>query len=452
MHVVIAGAGLAGLAAARELEDRGHRATVVEARTRVGGRVWTWRDGFAAGQHAEAGADIIESEQLAVLGLAKRFDLKRVPILARGFGYYGPDRAGRLRLHSMAAGFEEIQAPLASLVRDYKLGEQRWDGTTARTLSRISVSDWIRELPGVRGAATRRYLLERMRAFRGLFLADPEELSLLALVDFFAGDPFGGDGEMFRIAGGNDRLATAIATSLRQRPKLGVSVRAIRSRATGVAVTVEDSRGRHIIRADYCILALPPPVAAEIDIAPALPPRQRQALRTVQMGAATRLVLQFTSRFWRRGRPSLIGSNQSTGAVWDGNEEQRGRAGILSFLAGGDASHELQAQLHRHGPVGVAAGLSWLGTPSRLMHARGIAWEDEPLTRGGYVVFPKGWDPGQRELLAHTAGRILFAGEHTSFKWQGYMNGAVESGQRAAAEISASGSREIHAKTVSQRE
>jgi monoamine oxidase len=270
-----------------------------------------------------------------------------------------------------------------------------------------------------------------------LFLADPEMLSLLALVDFFAGDPYGGDGGSFRIVGGNDRLATSLAASLHRRPILGTAVRAIRNRANGVAVTIEGPRGRQIIRADYCIVAIPPPVAAEIEIAPALPPRQRQALRTTPMGAATRLVLQFDSRFWRRrGRPSLIGSNQSIGAVWDGNEEQSQRPGILSCLAGGGASREIQTQLEHVGPVGVAATLTWLGTPSRLLHARAVSWENEPLTRGGYVVFPKGYDPGLREHLAHRTGRILFAGEHTSFKWQGYMNGAVESGQRAAAEIS----------------
>ena len=439
VHVLVAGAGLAGLAAARELEDRGHRATVVEARARVGGRVWTLRDGFLAGQHAEAGADIIESEQEAVLALAKRFGLKRVPILGRGFGYYGPDRAGRLRLQSMFAGSEEIQAPLDTLVRDYKLTEQRWDGPIARALAKVSVVDWIRDLPDVHREATRRFLIERLRAFRGLFLADPEALSLLALVDFFAGDPFGGDGGMFRIAGGNDRLATAIAASLKRRPILNTAVQALRHRASGVVVTVAGPRGRQTIRADYCILTLPPPLVAEIVIEPRLPPRQTQALRAARMGAATRLLLQFESRFWRqRGRPSLIGSNQPIGAVWDGNEEQRQRPGILSFLAGGGASRELQSQLARGGPLGIAAGLSWLGRPSRLLHARAIGWDDDPLARGGYVVYPKGWDPGLREHVAQRAGRILFAGEHTSFRWQGYMNGAVESGQRAAAEVSAS--------------
>src|SRR5712692_6158683 len=89
--VIVAGAGLAGLSAARRLEGRGAAVTMVEARDRVGGRVWTIREGFAARQHAEAGADLIEQEQEHVLKLAWEVGLAPVRILREGFGFYGPD-------------------------------------------------------------------------------------------------------------------------------------------------------------------------------------------------------------------------------------------------------------------------------------------------------------------------------------------------------------------------
>jgi monoamine oxidase len=435
-RVVVIGAGLAGLSAARELEDRGYETLVIEARDRVGGRVWTRREGFAARQHAEAGADLIESEQTAVRALARRFRLPLVPILRRGFGYYGPDRAGQLRRQSMSAGSAELQVPLNNLIRDYKLAEQRWDGVVARRLARLSVADWVRSMarPGKRRTA--RFLLERLRSFRGLFLADPEDLSLLALVDFFAADPFGGEGTMARIRGGNDRLATAIASSLAEPPRLGTIARRIRARRNGVLVTVE-RRGRlDRIHADFCIVAIPAPLVPDLKIEPALPEPQAAAYRTATMGPATKLLLQFDRRFWRR-TPSLFGSNQPIGAVWDGNEEQHGRAGILSCLAGGRASEELQSILDRDGPVGVAASLDWLGRPSGLVHAMAVDWGRDPWARGGYLTFGPGWNPLYREALARPHGRILFAGEQTSLRWQGYMNGAVESGQRAAAEVAA---------------
>jgi monoamine oxidase len=87
---------------------------------------------------------------------------------------------------------------------------------------------------------------------------------------------------------------------------------------------------------------------------------------------------------------------------------------------------------------GLVERLDWLGSRSAtLLHSRLITWEDDPWTRGGYAYFDPGFDPSLRDWLARPHGRVLFAGEHTSINWQGYMNGAVESGLRAAAEISA---------------
>ena len=129
-----------------------------------------------------------------------------------------------------------------------------------------------------------------------------------------------------------------------------------------------------------------------------------------------------------------------TGAVWDGNEQQRGGPGILSFLAGGEASGAIQDILAREGEAGVIRRIEWLGQPSTLLASRTIVWDHDPWARGGYAYFDPGFDPLWRAWLARPAGRIVFAGEHTSIKSQGYMNGAIETGLRAAAEIAAIGS------------
>src|SRR5215831_15533184 len=107
VSAIVGGAGLAGLAAARELEARGAAVTVVEARGRVGGRVWTLRDQFAARHHAEAGADLIEGEQTHVVDLAKALGLELAPILRSGFGFYGPAARGRRRIHNGMRSFGE---------------------------------------------------------------------------------------------------------------------------------------------------------------------------------------------------------------------------------------------------------------------------------------------------------------------------------------------------------
>jgi monoamine oxidase len=359
-----------------------------------------------------------------------------IPILKGGLGFYGSGANGRPARQSAFGAFEAITQPLASLVRDYKLSERRWDGALARTLSARSVSDWLGSLEsGVRRRDVE-HLRARFRGFRGLFLADPEELSLLALVDFFAGDPFGGDSRFLRVAGGNDTLATRLAASLDVAPMLGAVLRRVSARSTGVTATIQQSSGIAEIEADCVIITLPPPLVTRVEFDPPLPAPQADAFRSVRMGPASRVLLQFESRFWKRRRqPSLFASDLATGAVWDGNEDQKqGRAAILSLLAGGGASSELRELIKSEGASAVADRLRWLGKPSRLLASRLVSWDEDPWAGGGYVAFHAGFDPLARAWLARPNGRVLFAGEHTSERWQGYMNGAIESGQRAAAE------------------
>src|SRR5438046_7572775 len=181
VSVLVAGAGLAGLAAARELLTRGAEVTVVEARDRVGGRVWTVRDGFLERQHAEAGGDMIDDEQKEIRTLAGELGLKLTRILRGGFGYARRDGSGRPRiLPGAARGWAHLHERLGGLSRRYQLAEQRWDSPIAAALARRSVAQWLEDVQAdeeLRATAT---------AMRGFFLADPEELALIAFVDQFA--------------------------------------------------------------------------------------------------------------------------------------------------------------------------------------------------------------------------------------------------------------------------
>ena len=124
--------------------------------------------------------------------------------------------------------------------------------------------------------------------------------------------------------------------------------------------------------------------------------------------------------------------------MWDGNEEQRGKHGILTLMAGGRASMETREMLAAGGATRLIDQMSWLDLhKANLVAWDSVSWENEPWSRGGYSFYHHQYNPALREWLARPFGRIFFAGEHTSLKWQGYMNGAVESGLRASAEIEA---------------
>ncbi len=437
--VIVAGAGLAGLTAARDLEASGATVTVLEAQDRVGGRIHTIRDGFAHRQHVEAGADLIEGEQTLVRALASSLKLTAVRILRDGFGYYGMDDRGRRRIRSGPGAFGEAAKLLKQEIADYCLADRRWDSAVAVALARESVADWL-----IRVRASRR-LSSGMRGLRGFFLADPEDLSLIAAVDQFAQGATPGEGQLFRIRGGNDRLPQAMARELRGAIHLNSVVRSVRQNGTGVRVTVESAGGRDEIAADYLVMALPASTLREVAFRPALPEDQQRAIATLKYGRATRMILQFERAYWRKAgantrRPRAFGTDLPTGAVWDGAEDQRG-PGVLSLLAGGRASSELQQIIANGGEAAVLEHLAWLGPPARLLGSRVIIWENDPWARGGYAFFDPAFDARLRAWLSRPAGRVVFAGEHTSIRWQGYMNGAAESGKRAAAEVRALASR-----------
>ncbi len=190
------------------------------------------------------------------------------------------------------------------------------------------------------------------------------------------------------------------------------------------------------MRADYCVAALPASTLRDVVFMPALPDSQARAIAGLKYGDATRMLLEFERPFWRRAdRPRAFGTDLPIGAVWDGSEEQRRRPAIVSLLAGGRASRELQAIVAAEGADGVVRRLAWLGRQTALLESWTITWERDPWSRGGYAYFDAAFDPALRHWLRRPSGRVVFAGEHTSIDAQGYMNGAIESGLRAAAEI-----------------
>lgn len=433
--MLVAGAGLAGLVAARDLAAMGASVTVVEARERAGGRVWTLRDGFVDGQHAEAGGDMIDEEQHAIRTLADQLHLKQVRILSGGFSYARPDRRGAVRLVSRSAsrGWERLARELREIIDRYRAAERRWDTPVASEIGRRSVTEWL----GAIGADEE--LRETTQGLRGFFLADPDELSLLALVDQFSNEGSPAPGKMYRIEGGNDRLSAALAAALGDRLRLNTELLAVSQRGGTVRASLRSGRTRSQMQADYVVFALPAPLLRRIPITPALPVQQHEAIASLRYGRGTKTLLQFDTRFWRGAtRPRAFGSPLPFGAGWEANEEQRGKAGILALLAGGSASDSTADIIERDGVAGLVRALDWLGSgDATLLAWKQARWEADPWSRGGYAVFDPSFRPSLRGWLALPCGRLFFAGEHTSIRWQGYMNGAVESGRRAAAEIRA---------------
>ncbi|HLZ35369.1 MAG TPA: NAD(P)/FAD-dependent oxidoreductase [Nitrospira sp.] len=434
--VIVVGAGLAGLTAAVELQRQGAAVTVLEGQDRVGGRVLTIRKGFVERQHAEAGADFIDEEHEEICQLVRGLNLKLVPVLHAGFAFALSSDGKVRRTVSGDGSWKRLTQYLVPLIHAYRLSEQRWDGAVAQALGSLSVADWMK------GASLPGEVRDMLVGLRGFFLADPANLSLLSLVDQVASSS-PGKGGMYRIAGGNDRLPEALASILRDRLLLRHEVLVVSQSKTTVRVRIRAGNHDSWLQSDYLVLAIPATKVRTLDIRPALPREQAAAFSTLAYGPVTKTLLQFDCRFWKqRNRPLAYGTNLPIGALWDANEQQKGKTGILCLMAGGTTSEATRKILSTSGAAGLVQALGWLDKRrKKLVAMHSVTWEQDPWVKGGYAVFGPGYDPAFRSWLARPCGRILFAGEHTSLRWQGYMNGAVESGLRAAAEIQALSSR-----------
>ena len=427
-RVIVVGAGLAGLAAALELARAHLDIIVIEARPRPGGRVWTERDAFTGGQHGELGGEFIDSDHRRMRRLAAQLGLTLVPVLSGGFVHRIDPPGGSPRV-LRTGGWDLLADLVAPLVSRYKAARERDDAPAIRELSTWSLREWLRRADA--GADAHAVA----DALRGLYLSEPDDLSVLQLVEQVAGGDSPAHTKMLRIAGGNDRLVEGLVAMAHPRLLLRHVVRRVVQSDAGVRAVVDGAAGLSEVPADAVVMALPTTMLRRVEFDPPLDEAQQHAMASLHYGCATKAVVQRAAPVeWRRAR--AFATDGDLGAFWDSTEGQVPPSRpMLTYLAGGRASAGLRERA-RQGAAALLSPLCWLGGALSRASAGDrvawVSWEQEPFTGGGYAYFDPAFDPAWRSLLSRRAGRVVFAGEHTSADWQGYMEGAVQSGADAA--------------------
>ncbi len=445
-RVIVLGAGMAGLVAAYELLRAGHEPVVLEAQQRVGGRIYTLRDPFLHGLHAEVGAMRIPSAHGLTMAYVQAFKLATVPFtMGNPKGYYhlggvkhrieeverDPARLGfELAAHERGQSHEQMwRAALAPLLeRLSSEGPRAWNWVV-ETYDDFSTREFLEHCGWSEGAIERFGLFSNQEALMNS--------SFLELLREEAGDFYEA---MCQIAGGMDRLPNAFLPALRGHIRFGARVTAIEQDASGVAVHYRTLAQRATVRGDYAIVTLPFPVLRHVDMVPHVSRPKQRAIRQLTYDASAKILLQCRRRFWEEDEGIFGGGTVTDLPIRNVFYPEQGRETGRGIIL---ASYTWSEDAQRWGSLSPQDRVSEAVEQLSLIHPQILTefeagasymWHEDQFAGGAFALF----DPGQQTLL-HEAivapeGRLHFAGEHASLA-HAWIQGAVELGLRAAREI-----------------
>jgi monoamine oxidase len=436
-EVVVVGAGFAGLSTARELDRRGHDVVVLEGRDRVGGRSHTTT---IAGVPVDLGGTFVGPTQDAVIGLAAELGCQTVPTYCQGKNlilFRGRVRSYRSTIPKLSIlellDVSRIQWRFDRLTRQVPLTDP-WTSPIADRLDSKSLESWLRSVHA--SAATRDLMAVMSRVTWG---CEPDEVSMLHAVRYVKAA--GGIGPMLDVKGGaqqdrfpqgTQQIATRMADGLGDRVHLGSPVRRITRTEDGVIV--HSDGGTTTARA--VVVAIPPQHRGDIDFEPALPDQYALLAKNWPQGNLSKAYAAYEKPFWRNdGRSGEALSDEGPVFItFDVSPGDDGPGVLLGFT---DAREFDALPADERRERALSCFVTLFGEQARQpIDYVDHRWGAEEFSPGGptAAVPPGSWTRYGRWLRAPVDG-IFWAGTETADTWTGFLDGAVRSGHRAAAEI-----------------
>jgi len=479
-RIAILGGGFAGLACADMLRAHGVSATIYEANaSRLGGRVYSSHE--FAGQVAENGGELIDNLHKTVLGYANEFNLAREDLgKAPGeiaYHFFGQSYSEAEVVDEMRILVERMRPDLQALsgapsFYNHTFADAMLDNTDLWSYLEARASD----LPLAWQVMNQAYIAEYGREL--------SEQSCLNMLLFYHLDrrsnfaPFGCSDERFHLVGGNDQIAQGIASRLPGPIVHGARVSRLSRNASGrYVIGFSGASGEEL--ADAVIVALPFSVLRTVVLDPSLglSADKMRAITELGYGYNAKTMIGFDSRPWS----DFYGSNGSVYSdlpnvqnVWETNYTQAFGGAVLTDYSGGERGRQLQQPVVTLPGGGTSSGCSncHIGSPSARVidetviqqqadaflsdldvvypgakaaatrvngnyRVRRAHWLPQSMSRGSYTCYLPGQFTSLGGLEGEAAGLMKFAGEHADsfYNWQGYMEGALSSGIRAAQEV-----------------
>jgi monoamine oxidase len=443
VDVVVVGAGLAGLSAASDLVASGHSVAVLEARDRVGGR--TLNHPVGGGEVVEVGGQWVGPGQDRILARARGLGIGTFKTWTRGaqiLDYRGQQSHFTGLIPPVPEpGASDFAHLLGKVIADTSAISTAapWRSPGAAGLDAQTLETYTLAHTATPGA---RFIFDL--AVRAVFAAEPRDLSLLhALFYLQAGTGIlfltstAGGAQDSRFHGGSQLVSLRLAARLGKRVVLGAPVRRIAQDAGGVSVVSEAGTWR----AKRAIIAVSPMLAGRIEYEPALGALRDGLTQRVPQGSTIKYVAVYPRPFWRTaGLSGYTNSDRAPIRFTFDNSPPSGRPGVLlGFVVGADARRlgTLSTRERHRQVLGAFERLfgPQAGRPRALIEQN---WSTEPWTRGCYAgYFPPGVWSDFGPALRAPIGRLHWAGTETAEVFNGYMDGAVRSGERAAREVAA---------------
>lgn len=443
--VIIMGAGLAGLSAAYELTQAGHDVTILEARTRPGGRVHTLRDPFADGLYAEAGATRIPNHHHFTLKYVNLFGLTLDPFEPVDLSSVYYVRGKRF----LVRRGQKVEWPYDLTAEERMLGlnglQKKYTQVLLDKLGDVSDPNWPSH------DVLKKYDHMNRSDFWRSRGASPEAIALLSLggIDdradarstllMFRNQALNRNlTHHYKIRGGNDLLPKAFALRLSEKIQYGMPVIRIEQSTEAVKAVFAIGGTYQTLTGDRLICAIPFSVQKDVEVAPAFSVEKQRAIEQLPYLSASKICLQSKSRFWvTESQSGFATTDLPVRAVYDMTYKQQGTRGILQAFPISVHSRRITA-MTEHERINLALEQVEMIYPGMRKHFEGgvaKCWDEDQWAHGASAYYK----PGQfSSLLPHVArpeGRIHFAGEHTSVWIDGWMQGALESGNRVAHEV-----------------